>query len=198
LNIETTDRTNGDATLTTNLNTEVARATNVEATKEDVANKSTDVTADGSSDTKYSSVKSVKDYVDAASTGSSTALTTEITNRTNADDSIKTNLNNETTRATNAENTLTTNLNIETTDRTNGDATLTTNLNTEVARATNVEATKEDVANKSTDVTTDGSSNIKYPSVKSIKDYIDAASTGGLTALATEITNRTNADDSIK
>ena len=43
------------------------------ATKEDVANKSTDVTTDGSSDTKYPSVKSVKDYVDASSTGSSTA-----------------------------------------------------------------------------------------------------------------------------
>ncbi len=92
------------------------------ATKEDVANKSTDVTTDGSSDTKYPSVKSVKDYVDASSTGSSTALANEIT------------------RATNAENTLTTNLNTEITDRTNGDATMTTNLNNEVTRATNAES----------------------------------------------------------
>ncbi len=84
--------------------------------KEDVANKSTDVTTDGSSDTKYPSVKSVKDYVDASSTGSSTALANEVT------------------RATNAENTLTTNLNTEVTDRTNGDATITTNLNNEVTR----------------------------------------------------------------
>ena len=63
--------------------------------------------------------------MDAASTGSSTALANEIT------------------RATNAENTLTTNLNTEVTDRTNGDATLTTNLNNEVTRATNAEATKK-------------------------------------------------------
>ena len=68
------------------------------ALKEDVANKSTDITTDAASTTKYPSVKTVKDYVDAASTGSSTALTSEITNRTNADDSIKTNLNNEVTR----------------------------------------------------------------------------------------------------
>ena len=78
LNTETTNRTNGDATITTNLNNEVTRATNAEATKEDVANKSTDVTTDGTSDTKYPSVKSVKDYVDASSTGNSTALTAEV------------------------------------------------------------------------------------------------------------------------
>ena len=130
------------------------------ATKEDVTNKSTDITTDGTSDTKYPSVKSVKDYVDASSTGSSAALTAEVN------------------RATNAENTFTTNLNTEVTDRTNADATITTNLNNEVTRATNAEATKEDVANKSTDVTTDGTSDTKYPSVKSVKDYVDASSTG--------------------
>ena len=109
--------------------------------------------------------------MDASSTGSSTALTAEVT------------------RATNAENTLTTNLNTEVTDRTNGDATITTNLNNEVTRATNAERiTKEDVANKSTDVTTDGSSDTKYPSVKSVKDYVDASSTGSSTALANEVT----------
>ena len=32
---------------------------------------------------------------------------------------------------------------------------------------------KENVANKSTDLTVDGSSNTKYPSVKSVKDYVD-------------------------
>src|SRR6185312_10462483 len=140
LNTETTRATAAESTLTNNLSTETTRAINAEATKEDVANKSTDVTTDGSSDTKYPSVKAVKDYIDVASTGSLTALTNEIT------------------RATNAENTLTANLNNEATDRTNGDASLITNLNNETTRATNAEATKEDVANKSTDVTADGSS----------------------------------------
>ena len=33
---------------------------------------------------------------------------------------------------------------------------------------------KENIANKSTNVTTDGASNTKYPSVKAVKDYVDA------------------------
>lgn len=33
--------------------------------------------------------------------------------------------------------------------------------------------TPEDVANKSTNVTTDGTSDTKYPSVKSVKTYVD-------------------------
>lgn len=35
-------------------------------------------------------------------------------------------------------------------------------------------ASKEDVANKSTSVSTDGTSNTKYPTVKAVKDYADA------------------------
>ena len=145
-----------------------------QATKEDVANKSTDVTTDGSSDTKYPSVKSVKDYVDASSTGSSTALANEVTRATNAENTLTTNLNTEVTDRTNGDATITTNLNNEVTRATNAEGTLTTDLSTEVTRATTAEATKEDVANKSTDVTTDGSSDTKYPSVKSVKDYVDA------------------------
>jgi hypothetical protein len=38
--------------------------------------------------------------------------------------------------------------------------------------------TPEDVANKSTNVTTDGSSDIKYPSVKAVKDYADGMLVG--------------------
>jgi hypothetical protein len=41
---------------------------------------------------------------------------------------------------------------------------------TDVTTALN---TKENSANKSTDLTVDGSSNTKYPSVKSVKDYVD-------------------------
>ncbi|MDQ2863799.1 MAG: hypothetical protein M3R50_09175, partial [Bacteroidota bacterium] len=87
-----------------------------------------DITTDATSNTKYPSVKSVKDYVDASSTGSSTALTTEVR------------------RATNAENTITTNLSTETTDRTNADAGITSNLNNEATRATAAEGTKVNVS----------------------------------------------------
>jgi Repeat of unknown function (DUF5907) len=37
---------------------------------------------------------------------------------------------------------------------------------------------KESLANKSTDVSADGTSNTKYPSVKAVKDYVDIATTG--------------------
>ena len=99
--------------------------------------------------------------MDAASTGNSTAFAFEITNRINADDSIKNNLADET------------------------------------ARAIAAEATKEDAANKST-ATALGTSDVLFPTQNAVKTYVDAASTGNSTALASEITNRTNADDSIK
>ena len=42
------------------------------------------------------------------------------------------------------------------------------------ASVTSSLASKEDIANKSTNVTSDASSDAKYPSVKAIKDYVDA------------------------
>lgn len=39
-------------------------------------------------------------------------------------------------------------------------------------------ALKESIANKSTDVAADGTSNTKYPSVKAVKDYVDLATNG--------------------
>src|SRR5665647_1788737 len=118
------------------------------AVKEDVANKSTDGTLSSNSDIKYPSVKATKAYVDAAASGSSAALVTEITNRNIADDSIKTNLSTEVTRATIAENIVTTNLSAETTNRTNADDSIKTNLNTEITRATAAEATKKKTTTK--------------------------------------------------
>ena len=95
--------------------------------------------------------------MDAASAGSSTALTNEVTRATAAENTLTTNLNTEVTRATTAENTLTTaDLNTEVTDRTNGDAASTTDLNNE-SPCNNRQTTKEDVADKSTNVLTDSS-----------------------------------------
>ncbi|MDI5888360.1 hypothetical protein, partial [Flavobacterium yafengii] len=170
--------TTAEATLTTNLVSEVSRATTAEASKEALANKSTSVSTDGTSDTKYPSVKSVKDYVDASATSGSTALASEISRATTAETTLTTNLASEVSRATTAE------------------ATLTANLATEVSRATTAEASKEALANKSTSVSTDGTSDTKYPSVKSVKDYVDASTTSGSTALATETTRATTAEAS--
>ncbi len=140
---ETTNRTDADASITGNLGNEVTRAKNAEATKEDVANKSTDITTDAVSDTKYPTVKSVKDYVDATATGSSTALASEVTRATNAEGVLTTNLSTETTNREDADNALTANLAAETTNRTDADNAITGNLSSEVSRATAAEATKE-------------------------------------------------------
>ena len=170
---EITNRTNADDSIKNNLTTETARAIAAEATKEDAANKST-ATALGTSDVLFPTQNAVKTYVDAASTGNSTALASEITNRTNADDSIKNNLASEITRATNSENTLATNLSAEVTDRTNADDSIKNNLTTETARAIAAEATKEDAANKST-ATALGTSDVLFSTQNAVKTYVDAA-----------------------
>lgn len=52
--------------------------------------------------------------------------------------------------------------------------TVTTSINEEIARATSAEANRELVVNKSLNVSTDATSDIKYPSVKAIKTYVDS------------------------
>ena len=86
-----------EATLITNLSLEVTNRTNADLLKEDVSNKSTDVTTDGASDTKYPSVKSVKTYVDASSTSVSLDLATEVARATAAEGVNATAISTETT-----------------------------------------------------------------------------------------------------
>jgi len=176
---EATTRANADTALATNLTAEVTRATATEALKEILANKSIDVTTDGASDDKYPSVKAVKTYVDTSAGALSTSLTAEVT------------------RATAAEATLTTNLNAEVTRATAAEATLTTSLTAEVTRATAVEASKEILASKSINVATDGTSDIKYPSVKAVKTYVDTSTSALATNLTTEM-NRAIAAEALK
>jgi hypothetical protein len=212
LNIEVSRSTSAENTLTTNLNVEITRATTTEATKEALVNKSADVTTDGASDVKYPTVKSVKTYVDVSSTSNSNAIAAEVIRAKDAENTLTTNLNSEVSRATISENTLTTNLNSEVSRATSAENTLTTNLNAEISRATTAEAIREALVNKSADVTTDGASDVKYPTVKSVKTYVDAisntsstalaaevsraitAETANVNAIATETTNRINAD----
>ena len=176
---EATTRANADTALATNLTAEVTRATATEALKEILANKSIDVTTDGASDDKYPSVKAVKTYVDTSAGALSTNLTTEVT------------------RATSAENTLTANLTAEVNRATAAEATLTTSLTAEVTRATAVEASKEILASKSINVATDGTSDIKYPSVKAVKTYVDTSTSALATNLTTEM-NRAIAAEALK
>jgi len=109
--------------------------------KENTVNKSLDILNDGLSDTKYPSVKAVKDYVDLSSSTGSKGLTEEVL------------------RATAAEKTIA------------------LNLEKEISRAMAVETTKENLSNKSINIITDAESDTKYPSVKSVKTYIDEITT---------------------
>src|SRR5690606_23311269 len=118
-------------------------------------------------------------------TTATSANTDAIAINTTAIETNATAIEDETTRAKAAEVTLTTAttantdaivinataIEDETTRAKAAEATLTNNLTTEVNRATGVEATKEALANKSTDIVTDATSDTKYPSVKSVKTY---------------------------
>jgi len=145
------------ANINNNLLTEITNRINGDLVKEDLANKSLNVITDGASNTKYPSVKAIKTYVDSS------------------DANFTTNLNAETAARLIGENTLTSNLSTEVSRAIAAENTLSNNLLQELIRATGAEATKENVSNKSTSINTDGSSDTKYPSVKSVKTYVDFA-----------------------
>lgn len=150
-------RAAADLSLTNALNTEITSRINFDLLKEDIANKSSNVNTDAASSTKYPSVRAIKTYVDASDSNLSTNLSAETAARIAGDNSLITNISAEVSRATTIDNTLT------------------NNLLQELTRATAVEATKEDSANKSTSIASDGTSNTKYPSVKAVKTYVDFA-----------------------
>ncbi|MDN3689897.1 Lcl domain-containing protein [Cyclobacterium jeungdonense] len=113
------------------------------------------------------------DRAEAAEAGIVADLATESSERQAADTALETAIATETSRAEGAEATIIADLTSETTERTANDATLETAIGTETARAQAAEAEKENLANKSTDITTDGESDIKYTSAKAVKDYVN-------------------------
>ncbi|HYK77309.1 MAG TPA: hypothetical protein VEV16_10050, partial [Daejeonella sp.] len=105
------------------------------ANKENTTNKSTNVTTDAASDTKYPSVKAIKTYVD-----------TEVNNAVISAGSVP-----------------------DATAALKGKIQLTGDLGGSADAPTVPKlATKEDLTNKSINVTTDGASDTKYPSVKAV------------------------------
>jgi hypothetical protein len=96
-------------------------------------------------------------------------------------------LTTETSRAITSESALTTSLTAEANRAITAESALTAVVTSETNRATAAEATKEDIVNKSINVTTDGTSDNKYPSVKSVKTYVDAQIISGATPDATTI-----------
>jgi uncharacterized protein (TIGR02145 family) len=113
---------------------------------EAIANKSTSITTDASSTTKYPSVKLIKDYVDGqtAAAGVADGSIADVKIQSLSADKIAGTL-------------------------------AIANGGTGAATAADALSSfgAEAIANKSTSITTDASSTTKYPSVKLIKDYVD-------------------------
>ena len=179
-----------DDSIKNNLATETARAKSSENTL--ATNLSAEVT------NRINSDDSIKNNLAKETSRATTAettiannLLTETANRAIAEATISTNVSSIGTSVF----LLSGSLAAETTNRTAADATITTNLNAETARAIAAEATKENIANKST-ATALGTSDVLFPTQNAVKTYVDAASAGNSTALASEITNHINADDS--
>jgi hypothetical protein len=161
LTTEISNRSIGDNNLATSIATEVTNRTNADLLKENLSNKSTDVVLDGNSNTKYPSVKSIKDYVDASATTNSGAISNEALIRAAAD------------------------------------IVLTNNLATEVTNRTNADLLKEDLVNKSNNLVFDGTSTVKYPTVKTVKDYVDLNATTAATNLSNEAAARSAGDNTL-
>jgi len=195
---EIANRTNADASINNNLALEITNRTNADLLKEDLVNKSSNVNTDGASTTKYPTVKAIKTYVDASDSATSNALAAETASRIAADNTLTANLSAEVNRANATDNTLTSNMLSEFIRATGAENTLTTNLAAEVTNRTNADLLKENLSNKSNNVTTDGTSTTKYPTVKSVKDYVDASTTAGTTAVTNEATIRAAADTTLQ
>jgi hypothetical protein len=174
------------------------------AQKESLGNKSTSVATDATSNTKYPSVKAVKDYVDQATAG--IASQTSLNNKADLNSPVftgtpslptgttgvtQTSGNNSTALATTAfVQTAMASVTVADADATTkGKIQLAGDLGGTAALPTVPGlAQKEDVGNKSVSVSTDATSNSKYPSVKAVKDYVDLATTG--VALQTSLNNK--------
>ncbi len=175
---ETTRATAAEATLTTNLASEVTRATGAESTL------TTNVTANATAITAETTrAIAAEATLTTNVTANATAITAETTRATAAEATLTTNLASEVTRATAAEAlkaplaspTFTGTVSgIDKTMVGLGNVDNTSDANKPVSTATQTALDlKENLANKSTDITADANSTTKYPSVKLIKDYVD-------------------------
>ena len=192
VNANETASNTANTTLQNNINSLSTTTNAAIALKENAANKSTDVSTDGTSDVKFPTVKSVKTYVDAEITTSNgtngtalAALKADVDQNESdsdaAETTLQTNINTLTSNvATNATTAATataavqTNVNANETASNTANTTLQNNINS-LSNTTNAAiALKENAANKSTDVSTDGTSDVKFPTVKSVKTYVDA------------------------
>ncbi len=165
--------------------------------KEELAKKSTNITTDGNSDTKYPSVKAVKTYVDtqvAAATIADADANTKGKIQLAGDLggtaalptvpglSLKANTADVTTALALKANT--TDLNIALGLKANtADVTTALALKANTTDVTTALNTKENNGNKTIDVILDANSDEKYPTAKAVKTYVDASIVANTTPL---------------
>ena len=168
---------------------------------EAIANKSTNIITDAASTTKYPSIKLIKDYVDAQTAAAGVADGSITSAKIKDGDIVNADVSNTAAIAYSKLNLTASIINgdlagsitaskfVGTDIATVGTITAGTWNGTTIALAnggtgattataalTNLGA--EAIANKSTNITTDAASTTKYPSIKLIKDYVDAQTAG--------------------
>ena len=129
------------------------------ALKEDLANKSTNVSSDGTSDTKYPSVRAVKSYVDQATQG--IALSADLNAKADKNSPVFTGIPNLPSGT----------IGVKQAAGNNTNQLATTSFVQQELSGLNI-ATKEDAANKST-ATSLGTSNTLFPTQNAVKTYVD-------------------------
>ena len=148
-----------DVTTSLGLKANATDVTTSLALKEDAANKTVSVATDGASDEKFPSAKAVKTYADAkVIDGITDAETSSAPSQNAVFDALALKAN-----AT--------------------DVTTSLGLKANTADVTTSLALKEDAANKTLSVTIDGASDVKFPSAKAVKNYVDTAVSGSTTSV---------------
>lgn len=161
------------STVTVSLSEELLLALNA---KEDLVNKSTDVSTDASSDIKYPSVLAIKSYVDAQITALKATIDSGGSSSSGGEGSDGGGSSSSGTDGSSGSGSSGTDGSSSSGSSGTGSGSSSsaafTGITSDTQDALNL---KQDVANLSTSVASDGSSNSKYPSVKAVKDYVDTA-----------------------
>ena len=177
-----------------NLKANSSDVTSSLALKEDTSNKINDVATDGTSDVKFPSAKAVKTYADAKVVdGITDAVISSAPTQNAVYDALalKANLSSPTFTGTvsGIDKTMVGLGNVENTSdaaKPISNATQTAlNLKANTSDVTTSLALKEDTANKTNDVASDGISDVKFPSAKAVKSYTDAKVVDGITDAVT-------------
>jgi hypothetical protein len=151
------------------------------ANKENLSNKSISVSTDATSDTKYPSVKAVKDYVDSATQGVALQTTVagkeDVSNKSTATTLGTSDILYPTQKAVKSyvDSQIASSTIVDADATTKGKIQLAGDLSGTAATPTVPGlANKENLSNKSISVSTDATSDTKYPSVKAVKSYVDS------------------------